>query len=112
MNCRGLLTFAEGKPLGERGFEWLQIHLSNLAGYDKASNLSRKEFTLKHLEDIMDSADRPLEVSRVEFLLCDTPVGVACVPPVFLLEHTWREGDGFGTGGGGVGGVPPFIGGG
>lgn len=61
---RGLLTFAEGKPLGERGFEWLQIHLSNLAGYDKASNLSRKEFTLKHLEDIMDSADRPLEGKR------------------------------------------------
>ncbi|KAF5391949.1 hypothetical protein D9757_003234 [Collybiopsis confluens] len=34
---RGLLIFAEGKPLGERGMRWLQIHLANLYGFDKAN---------------------------------------------------------------------------
>lgn len=35
----GLLMFADGKPLGNRGFYWLQIHLANLAG-----NLFRHPF--------------------------------------------------------------------
>jgi DNA-directed RNA polymerase len=35
---RGLLTFAHGKPLGERGLRWLKIHLSNLMGNDKVSD--------------------------------------------------------------------------
>lgn len=29
---RGLLVFADGKPLGARGFYWLQVHLANLSG--------------------------------------------------------------------------------
>ena len=33
--CRGLLLFAEGKPLGERGLFWLKVHLANLMGQDK-----------------------------------------------------------------------------
>lgn len=35
--CRGLLEFAEGKPLGKRGVYWLQIHVANLMGRDKLS---------------------------------------------------------------------------
>ncbi|KAI7862393.1 hypothetical protein BDF14DRAFT_1856657, partial [Spinellus fusiger] len=33
--CRGLLHFNEAKPLGNRGWTWLKIHLANLYGYDK-----------------------------------------------------------------------------
>ena len=33
--CRGLLEFAEKKPLGERGLFWLKITLANLKGEDK-----------------------------------------------------------------------------
>ncbi|ORM41057.1 putative DNA-directed RNA polymerase [Babesia sp. Xinjiang] len=33
--CRALLKFAEKRPLGERGFFWLKIHLANLYGIDK-----------------------------------------------------------------------------
>jgi hypothetical protein len=29
---RGLLTFADGRPLGARGFYWLHIQLANLCG--------------------------------------------------------------------------------
>lgn len=32
---RGLLKFSERKKLGEKGFEWLKIHISNLYGFDK-----------------------------------------------------------------------------
>jgi DNA-directed RNA polymerase len=34
--ARGLLTFAEGKPLGERGAYWLAIHVANCWGQGKS----------------------------------------------------------------------------
>ena len=30
--CRGLLMFAQPKPLGKNGLYWLKVHLANLAG--------------------------------------------------------------------------------
>ncbi|KAL1495938.1 hypothetical protein AB1Y20_014580 [Prymnesium parvum] len=35
--CRGLLLFAESKPLGEHGLFWLKVHLANLYGHTKLS---------------------------------------------------------------------------
>ncbi|KAI6147961.1 hypothetical protein BKA82DRAFT_4485937 [Pisolithus tinctorius] len=61
---RGLLIFAEAKPLGERGLRWLKIHLANLYGFDKGSFDERVEFVMNHLDDIYDSAERPLEGRR------------------------------------------------
>jgi DNA-directed RNA polymerase len=60
---RGLLLFAEAKPLGERGLRWLKIHVANLCGFDKGSFDERVQFVEDHLADIYDSAERPLEVS-------------------------------------------------
>ncbi|GJN40002.1 hypothetical protein PR202_gb29163 [Eleusine coracana subsp. coracana] len=64
--CRGVLEFAEGRPLGETGLRWLKIHLANLyaGGVDKLSYDGRIAFTENHLEEIFDSADRPLEGKR------------------------------------------------
>ncbi|KAK4048527.1 DNA-directed RNA polymerase [Microbotryomycetes sp. JL201] len=62
--CRGLLKFAEAKPLGERGLRWLKIHLANMAGYDKASFDEREVFAMEHLDDVYDSADNPLTGNR------------------------------------------------
>jgi DNA-directed RNA polymerase len=61
---RGLLVFGEAKPLGERGLRWLKIHLANLAGFDKGSFDERVDFVQKHLDQIYDSAERPLEGNR------------------------------------------------
>jgi len=61
--CRGLLAFGEKKPLGLNGLKWLQIHLANVFGYDKMSFEERARFAQDHEADILDSADRPLEVS-------------------------------------------------
>ncbi|XP_066398076.1 DNA-directed RNA polymerase 2B, chloroplastic/mitochondrial-like isoform X1 [Miscanthus floridulus] len=64
--CRGILEFAEGRPLGKSGLRWLKIHLANLyaGGVDKLSYDGRMAFTENHLEEIFDSADRPLEGKR------------------------------------------------
>ncbi|KAK4689779.1 hypothetical protein P7C73_g327, partial [Tremellales sp. Uapishka_1] len=62
--CRGLLTFGEKKPLGELGLKWLQIHLANVFGFDKASFAERARFAQDHLEEIFDSVDRPLDGNR------------------------------------------------
>ncbi|KAI8912213.1 hypothetical protein DFJ77DRAFT_542011 [Powellomyces hirtus] len=62
--CRGLLSFATGKPLGEAGLQWLKIQIAALAGYDKASFADRERFTEDNLENVFDSADKPLEGNR------------------------------------------------
>lgn len=61
---RAILLFAEGKPLGPRGLDWLKIHLINLTGLKKKSSLpDRLAYANEILADILDSADRPLTVS-------------------------------------------------
>ncbi|KAF7133322.1 hypothetical protein RHSIM_Rhsim09G0120300 [Rhododendron simsii] len=64
--CRGILEFSEGRPLGKSGLRWLKIHLANLygGGVDKLSYDGRIAFTENHVDDIFDSADRPLEGRR------------------------------------------------
>lgn len=59
-NVRGLLVFAKGKELGEKGLWWLKVHLATVAGHDKASMSERHQFTMDHLDDIYDSARNPL----------------------------------------------------
>lgn len=61
---RGLLEFAEGRPLGKRGLSWLHVQLANTAGFDKASLEDRENFAKKMLPEIMDSADKPLDGNR------------------------------------------------
>lgn len=70
--CRGLLTFADARPLGERGLRWLKIHLSNLMGFDKASLDEREAYADEHLSDILDSAANPLGGERW-WLTADNP---------------------------------------
>uniref|UniRef100_A0A8C7VM29 DNA-directed RNA polymerase n=1 Tax=Oncorhynchus mykiss TaxID=8022 RepID=A0A8C7VM29_ONCMY len=58
---RAVLVFAEGKPLGPGGLKWLKIHLVNLTGLKKRSSLAgRLEYANTIMDDILDSADNPL----------------------------------------------------
>lgn len=61
---RGLMLFAEVRPLGASGLRWLKIHLANLYGFDKGSFDERMKFVQDNLEEIFDSAERPLEGNR------------------------------------------------
>lgn len=73
--CRGILEFAEGRALGKCGLRWLKIHLANLyaGGVDKLSLEGRIAFTENHLDDIFDSADKPLE-GRCWWLKAEDPL--------------------------------------
>lgn len=61
---RGLMTFGDAKPLGERGLRWLKIHLANLYGFDKANFDERVQFVDKRMDEVYDSATKPLEGRR------------------------------------------------
>jgi DNA-directed RNA polymerase len=61
---RGLLVFAEQRPIGERGIFWLKIHLANLCGQDKSSFDDRIRYIDTNIDEIMDSADNPLSGKR------------------------------------------------
>jgi len=63
-HCRGLLKFGKGKELGESGLKWIKIHLANVFGFDKASLREREEFADKHIREIYDSVDNPLNGGR------------------------------------------------
>ncbi|KAI8897522.1 hypothetical protein BC833DRAFT_540155 [Globomyces pollinis-pini] len=58
---RGLLLFAEARPLGAKGLRWLKIQVSNLFGNDKVSLDDREKFTEAHIENVLDSARNPID---------------------------------------------------
>ncbi|KAK0563986.1 DNA-directed RNA polymerase [Tilletia horrida] len=57
---RGLLLFADAKPLQATGLRWLRVHLANLYGFDKASFGDRVQFALDNEENIRKSAEDPI----------------------------------------------------
>lgn len=58
---KGLLRFAQGKPLGEEGWKWLAIQGANVAGYDKASLEDRVNWVLENEDEILRIARDPYE---------------------------------------------------
>lgn len=61
---RGLLRFANGKPLGPGGWRWLCIRLAGCMGFDKEHLIDRVRWVEDRIEDVMDSADNPLDGRR------------------------------------------------
>lgn len=57
--AKGLLQFANGKPLGSSGARWLAIHGANTYGFDKASLDDRQEWCRENSKDIVRSASDP-----------------------------------------------------
>lgn len=69
---RGLLEFANGKPLGETGGYWLAVHLANTFGFDKAPFDERVQWVKDNEEMILDAAARPL-TGGMEWTQADKP---------------------------------------
>jgi DNA-directed RNA polymerase len=90
--CRGMLLFADGKPLGQEGLRWIKIHLANLCGKDKLSFDDRVTYVEKNMDNILDSAERPLDGNRW-WLSTDSPFQVlaACIDLKGALSHTNPE---------------------
>ncbi|CAF0903966.1 unnamed protein product [Adineta steineri] len=60
--ARSIILFAEGKPLGPDGLRRLKIHLVNLTDLKKKSSIDeRANYADEIMDDILDSADRPLD---------------------------------------------------
>ncbi|TEB18252.1 mitochondrial RNA polymerase [Coprinellus micaceus] len=87
---RGLLKFADSKPLGVRGFRWLKIHLANLHGFDKADFDGRVDWVDQRLELIKDSAKNPLGGERW-WMKADDPW--QCLATCFDLTAALESGD-------------------
>ncbi|CAF1265263.1 unnamed protein product [Rotaria sordida] len=59
--ARSIILFAEGKPLGPNGLQQLKIHLVNLTDLKKKASIDeRAKYADDIMDDILDSADRPL----------------------------------------------------
>lgn len=71
--CRGLLLFADAKPLGTLGLKWLRIHLANVFGYDKASFAEREKFAIDNMENVRASVRDPLGSNGNWWLKADDP---------------------------------------
>lgn len=62
--ARSLLVFAQGKPLGHGGLDWLKIHVINLTGLKKRDPVSeRLKYANENIDKILDSAENPLSVN-------------------------------------------------
>eukprot|EP00397_Hematodinium_sp_SG-2012_P008082 GEMP01008137.1.p1 GENE.GEMP01008137.1~~GEMP01008137.1.p1 ORF type:complete len:1103 (+),score=219.97 GEMP01008137.1:115-3423(+) len=59
--CRGILMFADGKPLGKEGLRWLKISLANLYGKDKLTFQGREEWTEENMPLIRKAAKNPFD---------------------------------------------------
>ncbi|XP_076381609.1 mitochondrial RNA polymerase isoform X2 [Megalopta genalis] len=58
---RSLLLFAKTKPLGPKGLDWLKLHVINLTSQKKGASLKeRLEYANENLDNILDSAVKPL----------------------------------------------------
>ncbi|XP_004491958.1 DNA-directed RNA polymerase 2, chloroplastic/mitochondrial isoform X2 [Cicer arietinum] len=88
--CRGILEFADGRPLGKSGLYWLKIHLANLyaGGVDKLSSEGRIAFVENHLDDIFDSAEKPME-GRQWWLNAEDPF--QCLAACITLTEALRS---------------------
>ena len=58
---RCILKFARGRRLGERGLYWLKLHIVNITGLLKKQSIAERiKYAEEHLDDILDSANNPL----------------------------------------------------
>ena len=60
-HMKALLRFANGKPLGANGAQWLAMHGANVAGNDKCSLEERVQWVLDNEDAIVACAAAPLE---------------------------------------------------
>jgi DNA-directed RNA polymerase len=58
---KGLLHFAEGKPVDDKSIRWLQIHGANMFGYDKENYEKRITWTKDRTNEIKSYAQNPLQ---------------------------------------------------
>ncbi len=69
--AKGLLTFAEGKPLDENGLKWMKIHIANCWGLSKLSYAERLEWVDHHTPEIISYSKNPMQ--NTDWMSADKP---------------------------------------
>jgi DNA-directed RNA polymerase len=91
--CRGLLMFADPKPLGEEGEYWLKISLANLLGKDKLPFQERIAYIDESKDWILQVADDPLGEANLPRWI-DAPDGPwQTLARILELADAWRSPD-------------------
>lgn len=70
---KGLLQFANGKPLTEDGRRWLAIHTANCFGYDKAPIEDRVAWVDQNMERLVNTGREPMGGDRAFWMDADEP---------------------------------------
>jgi len=91
--CRGLLSFAEPKPLGKEGFFWLKVSLANLLGKDKLPFDERVAFVDASRDWIMEVAKDPLAPQSIKHWAKADDGPWQALARCFELAEIWRTGD-------------------
>ena len=85
--ARGLLLFAEGQPLDEKGLYALKVYTANAYGLDKKSKKDRVYWVDRHLNDIINTPENNLWLSAEEpiiFLACALELKEYTKNPYFI----------------------------
>lgn len=85
---RGLLTFHEGKPIGEDGAQWLAVQIANLFGVDKVSLEDRVKWTTAKKDDWLLIASDP--IANREW--CDADDPWQALAAIFELVEFYKQG--------------------
>lgn len=84
---KALLRFAEGKPLGEDGLQWLYIHAQNCWGNDKVSLQERIDATVANYEMYVSYALDPM--ANTGWMEADKPFCFLAVCFELLRHSFW-----------------------
>lgn len=87
---KGLLEFANGKILGERGFYHLKVHYANLCGFDKEEYDNRAKYTEARKDAILACAEDPL--GDAKHLWVDAEKQYCALAAIFELADAWTFG--------------------
>lgn len=91
---KGLLEFADGKPLGQAGLFWLGVHGANCFGQDKLPIDQRDAWARAHINDIRMTVSNPKDYlwwtqadNPVQFLAFCFEYAQAFSDPTRFLSH-------------------------
>lgn len=87
--AKGLLMFAEGKPLGSDGEFWLCVRAANCAGMDKLGLAERVGWALDHATDIQLAASAPFDFPW----WADLPDPWSFLATAYELNCAWLSGN-------------------
>jgi DNA-directed RNA polymerase len=71
--AKSMLTFAEGKPLGETGLQWLAFHMANCFGMDKVDRQGQADWVNENQAEIFDVASDPFGIGLEFWKQADEP---------------------------------------